>query len=152
MAQEQRWYVNGDGSLNMNKMLDAFVSFYRENSAVWLERFAYKEAGPHLLMMAFLQRVINGGGSIHREYALGTDRVDLLITWKNQRIVLELRIWHSPAKTLSRGLEQTYKYMDTSQATEGHLVIFDRGEKSWDEKIYRREETVKNRCITVWGL
>ncbi len=152
MPQQQLWYVNPDGSLDMHKMLAAFTQFYRENSAIWLEKFAYKESGPHLLIMAFLQRIINGGGKIHREYALGTDRVDLLITWKTQRIVVELKVWHSKTKTLIRGLEQTAGYMDTSNATEGHLVIFDKREKSWEEKIYTRQEKVEDKTITVWGL
>jgi len=152
MPQQQLWYVKDDGSIDMHKMLASFTEFYRENSAIWLEKFAYKESGPHLFMMAFLQRIINGGGKIHREYALGTDRVDLLITWKTQRIVIELKVWRNKTKTLDRGLEQTAKYMDTSNATEGHLVIFDKQAKNWDEKIYNRKETVGNKIITVWGM
>ena len=135
MPQQQLWYVNPDGSINMHKMLEEFSQFYRENSAMWLERFAYKESGPHLFIMAFLQRIINGGGKIHREYALGTDRVDLLITWKTQRIVIEIKVWRNEKKTFIKGLEQTAGYMDTSNATEGHLVIFDKRDISWDEKI-----------------
>ncbi|MFH1832115.1 MAG: AAA-like domain-containing protein [bacterium] len=163
MPHQQLWYINPDGSINMHKMLTEYTQFYRENSAIWLDKFAYKEAGPHLFTMAFLQRIINGGGKVHREYALGIDRVDLLITWpglrsqlgeggRTQRIVVELKVWHSKAKTLVKGLEQTAKYMDTSGATEGHLVIFDRQNKSWDEKIYTRQETVGNKVITVWGM
>lgn len=152
MPQQQLWYVRADGSIDMHRMLTAFTEFYRENSAVWLEKFAYKESGPHLFMMAFLQRIINGGGKIHREYALGTDRVDLQIIWKVQRIVIELKVWRSKSKTLDQGLEQTAKYMDTSNATEGHLVIFDKREKSWEEKIYNRQEKVGNKVITVWGM
>src|SRR5205085_7841123 len=101
------WYENKGGSLNMHKLLQAFTQFYRENSEIWLEKFDYKESGPHLLLMAFLQRVINGGGKIHREYALGRKRVDLLIEFAysaeasllrmsgdkpQQRIVIELKI------------------------------------------------------------
>jgi hypothetical protein len=153
MPQQQVWYVDADGSLNMTKMLEAFTEFYRENSAVWLEKFAYKESGPHLLLMAFLQRIINGGGKINREYALGTERVDLLLLWQTQRIVVELKVWRNPQKTLIKGLEQTASYMDTANATEGHLVIFDRREdKSWDEKIYTRQESVGGKSITIWGL
>jgi hypothetical protein len=152
LSQQQVWYINPDGSLNMQKMLAAFTEYYRENSAVWLERFAYKEAGPHLLIMAFLQRIVNGSGKIHREYALGTERVDLLITWKTQRIVIELKIWRSVQKTVLDGLEQTANYMDTSNATEGHLVIFDRRQKSWEEKIYTRQEMIGSKMITVWGM
>lgn len=152
MPQQQLWYVRPDGSLDMHKMLESFTEFYRENSAIWLDKFDYKESGPHLFIMAFLQRIINGGGKIHREYALGTGRVDLLITWKTQRIVIELKVWRSEKITLERGLEQTARYMDISNATEGNLIIFDMREKSWDEKIYTRQEVVGNKTITVWGL
>lgn len=67
MHQEQSWYLAADGSLDMHKLLEAFAQFFRENSEAWLETFNYKEAGPHLLFMAFLQRIINGGGTMHRE-------------------------------------------------------------------------------------
>lgn len=152
MPQQQLWYVRPDGSLDMHKMLASFTEFYRENSAIWLDKFDYKESGPHLFTMAFLQRIINGGGKIHREYALGTGRVDLLITWKTQRIVIELKVWRNEKITLEKGLEQTARYMDTSNATEGHLIIFDEQKKSWSEKIYQREETVGSKVITVWGM
>ena len=56
---------------DMQKLLENFVVFYRENSEILVSSLGYQEAGPHLLLMAFLQRVINGGGKIHREYALG---------------------------------------------------------------------------------
>ncbi|MCL5436279.1 MAG: AAA-like domain-containing protein [Candidatus Dependentiae bacterium] len=150
--EQTSWYVRPDGSIDMPKLLTAFTEFYRENSTIWLEKFSYKEAGPHLLLMAFLQRIINGGGSIHREYALGRGRVDLLVRWKSQRIVIEMKVWRGP-KTLSDGLTQTAEYMDTSDATEGHLVIFDRlSKKSWEEKIYQREERVDGKKISVWGM
>lgn len=152
LTQQSAWFIGPDGLLDMPKLLTAFSEFFRDNSGFWLERFDYKEAGPHLLLMAFLQRIINGGGSIQREYALGRRRVDLLILWKAQRIVVELKIYYGP-KALSEGLVQTAQYMDTSHATEGHLVIFDRNpKKSWDEKIYQRQEIVDNKTITVWGM
>ena len=152
MPQQQFWYVRADGSLDMHKMLTSFTEFYRENSAIWLDKFDYKESGPHLFTMAFLQRIINGGGKIHREYALGTGRVDLLITWKTQRIVVELKVWRSEKITLIEGLDQTARYMDISNATEGHLIIFDERKRSWDEKIFNRQETVGNKIITIWGM
>ncbi len=151
ITQKLAWYLTPDGVLDTKALLRAFAQFYRENAAAWLERFAYKEAGPHLLMMAFLQRVINGGGSIHREYALGTQRVDLLVTFKKQRIVIELKIARG-LKYLQDGLMQTAKYMDTASATEGHLLLFDPTDASWDDKIYERQEMVNGKIITVWGV
>ena len=46
-----------------------------------MERFAYREAGPQLLLQAFLQRIVNAGGRIEREYGQGRRRVDLMIVW-----------------------------------------------------------------------
>lgn len=152
ISEQTAWYVRPDGSLDMDKLLEAYAQFFRENSDAWLEKFDYKEAGPHLLLMAFLQRIINGGGTIHREYALGRRRVDLFITWKTQRIVVETKLWYGE-KTLKDGLQQTADYMDMNKATEGHLVIFDRrSTATWDEKIYRRQELVGDKKITVWGM
>lgn len=152
IRQEYVWYQNKDGSLDMIKLLKAFQEFYRENSAVWLEKFDYKESGPHLLMMAFLQRVINGGGTIHREYALGRARVDILLCWQQQRIVIELKVLHGK-RTLADGLLQTAGYMDTAHAIEGHLIIFDRNEKhSWNKKLFTKEEYVEGKKVIVWGF
>ena len=168
ITQQLIWYQNPDKSLNMHKLLETFTQFYRENSAMWLEKFAYKESGPHLLFMAFLQRIINGGGKIHREYALGSGRVDISIEWpyfaevtkgkpaeeaqKTQRIVIELKVKRG-AKTIEKGLEQTARYMDISNATEGHLIIFDPSDsESWDEKIFTKTEVVGKDTITVWGM
>ncbi len=157
LIQESLWYQNPDGSMNFEKLMRAFQQFYRENSGTWFEKFAYKEAGPHLLLMAFMQRVINGKGKIHREYALGRKRVDLLITWpvlneKKQRVIIELKVKRS-IKTLEDGLRQTADYMDECGATEGHLVIFDRDDtQSWDKKIFEKKELFNNKTITIWGM
>jgi hypothetical protein len=158
IAQETVWYVGADGRLNLGKLLAAFQGFFREHSEHWVERYEYKEAGPQLLMQAFLQRIVNGGGRIEREYGLGRKRTDLLVIWPYsggvQKAVIELKILHkSLANTLAEGLEQTWAYRDLSNADEAHLVIFDRDRsKPWSEKVFRREETVRGQAITVWGM
>ena len=155
------WYVDGDGSLRAGKLLAAFQEFFREHSEHWVERFQYREAGPQLLLQAFLQRIVNSGGRIEREYGLGRMRTDLLIVWpveteegRTQKVVIECKLLHRGLEeTLRRGLAQTRAYMDRSAAAEGHLVIFDRtAGRSWDEKLYRREEAAGRTRITVWGM
>ncbi len=152
------WYVLPEGRLDMNGLLTAFQEFFRENAEIWLERFDYKEAGPYLLLQAFLQRIVNSGGRIDREYGLGRKRTDLLVIWKNetgvQKVVMELKILRkSLDHTISEGLTQTADYMDKCGSTEGHLIIFDRSpETPWEEKIFRREETHDGKQITVWGM
>jgi hypothetical protein len=157
-TQQPDWYIAPDGRLDVTKLLRAFQQFFRENSEVWLERFDYKEAGPHLLMQAFLQRIINSGGRIEREYGLGRGRTDLLIVWPYsggaQRIVIELKVARSaPDKLIAKGLAQTAEYMDRSGAPEGHLVIFDqRRNRKWADKVFRRARKFQGHAITVWGM
>lgn len=105
-----------------------------------------------------MQRIINGGGRVEREYGLGRGRTDLLVIWPysggEQRVVLELKLKRRTlAETVRQGLTQTQRYMDRVGAEAGHLVIFDRDEgRSWVEKIFVREEKVKGVLIKVWGM
>ena len=160
MPQQTSWYVDADGGLEMNKLLAAFQDFFRRNSEHWVERARYKEAGPQLVLQAFLHRVVNGRGRIEREYALGSRRVDLLVIWPGPegragRFVVECKLLkdgRSRARTVERGLEQTVAYMDLSGADSGHLVVFDMREgRTWAEKIYREERSREDATITVWG-
>ena len=163
------WYVGGDGALRAGDLLAAFQGFFREHSEHWVERFQYREAGPQLLLQAFLQRIVNGGGRIEREYGLGRMRTDLLLVWPlggargpaqagedrvAQKVVIECKVLHRGLeRTLRDGLEQTRAYMDRSGTAEGHLVIFDRTEgRPWDEKIFRRDEAGGGLPVTVWGM
>ena len=79
LIQQAAWYMNPDNSINMEKLLLDFQQFFRENADSWIERFDNKESGPQLLLQAFLQHVVNGGGYIDQEYGLGRGRTDLLI-------------------------------------------------------------------------
>ncbi len=152
VMQQTQWYLDSFGKLDMNKLLSAFTQFFRENSQVWSQHVRYQESFPHLLLMAFLQRIINGGGTIHREYSLGTKRVDLFVTWKDQKFVIELKIKYGE-DTLKHGLKQTAEYIDICGAHEGHLVIFDRDPtKSWQEKISHEALTVNCQKVYVWTL
>jgi hypothetical protein len=162
--QETAWYVLPDGRLDTNKLLAAFQDFFREHSEHWVERFQYREAGPQLLLQAFLQRVANGGGRINREYGFGRGRTDLLLEWPFdpqqkflgplQRVIIELKVLHKGLdKTLADGLAQTAAYADRCRDAEAHLIIFDRRpDVPWDEKVWLREETYEGRRITVWGM
>ncbi|GAB6058945.1 AAA family ATPase [Desulfonatronum parangueonense] len=163
--QETTWYVGPDHHLDMGKLLAAFQQFFRENGESWVERFEYKEAGPQLLLQAFLQRVLNGGGRLNREFGLGRRRTDLLLEWPLdetkiffgpvQRVVIELKLLHADRtleSILPTGLEQTSDYADKCGADEAHLVIFHRNPgMSWEERIWTRRERFGKWDIAVWG-
>jgi hypothetical protein len=146
------WYLDAAGNLDMKSLLKAFTQFFRENAEAYSKKLEYRKSFPHLLLMAFMQRIINGGGKIHREYALGRKRVDLLIEWKTQRIIIELKVKRG-SDTLEKGLAQTADYVTTSWAHEAHRIIFDNdSQKSWDEKISDEVVIYGSKKIHVWTM
>ncbi|MDQ1352015.1 MAG: hypothetical protein QG657_2321 [Acidobacteriota bacterium] len=145
------WFVNPDGSLNMEKLLKEFQLFYRRNSGAWLGRYEYRESAQHLLLMAFLQRVINSGGEIVREMAVGNGRIDLLVKFGRQEFALELKI-NRDEYTIEDGKEQLGRYLDRLGLKEGYLVIFDPAEKSWTEKLYYNQVPMGDKTIIMVGL
>jgi hypothetical protein len=147
--QISRYFKNG--RIDMDYLLNDFQLFWRENSAIWIEKLDYPEAAPHLVLMGFLQRVINGGGEVIREYAAGTGRIDLCIKYNNQKYPVELKIRYGD-KYVEDGIEKTARYMDTLDCNEGWIMVFDRRTTvGWDDKIYTRKETVNGKTITVMG-
>ena len=136
-----RWYVDGDGRLDMTKLLSAFSTFFGEHAEHWLGQLgAYREAAPQLILQSYLQRVVNSGGRIEREYGLGRGRTDLLVLWPREsgqpsdlweRFVVECKVLRdtdrkSFARTVECGVKQTLGYMAQCGAKEGHLVVMDR--------------------------
>ena len=158
LVQATAWYLSADGALEVDRLLAAFQEFFGEHGEHWAGRFAYAEAGPPLNLQGFLHRIVNGGGRLERDYGLGRGRTDLMIAWprgeRTERFAVECKVQHGSRETTIReGLAQTAAYMDRLGAASGHLVIFDRSaERSWEEKIYRRDEDHEGRGITVWGM
>jgi hypothetical protein len=80
--------------------------------------------------MAFLQRVVNGGGLIDREYGVGLGRIDLCVRWPYpgglQRWAIELKVWRDGRPDpQDEGLRQLSGYLDRLGLDSGTLIIFD---------------------------
>ena len=166
LLEETAWYVQADGGLDVEGLLAAFQRFFREHSEHAMARFDYREAAAQLLLQAFLQRIVNGGGRVEREYALGRRRTDLLIVWPPgkfagaggaalppRRYVIECKLLRGGLEaTVREGVRQTLDYMDRCGGESGHLVVFDRdARKPWEERIFRREESLGGKTVSVWG-
>jgi hypothetical protein len=134
LPQNSAYIVNGQ--LDMKQLLSDFQDFWRNNSEIWVNRYQYREAAPHLILQAFLQRIVNSGGQILRELASGTRRIDLCLRYNNRDYPIELKLRYNQ-KTYQEGLEQLAGYMEQLNSQEGWLIIFDRRKKvAWHQKIF----------------
>ncbi len=154
-------WVKDDESINIEKLMNMFVQFWRENSDVWKDSLSgYVEAAPHLIFQGFLQRVANGHGEIDREYALGNGRVDLFLKWKGpkqeQRIIFELKIRdgkQSLEAIKKKALLQTAEYADKCNPESSNILIFDRRENiDWKDKVFEDEREQNGYKIKIWGM
>ncbi len=159
---DTRWFVSDDGSLDTERLLKRFQCYFRDHSEFWVQRYGHAEAGPQLVLHAYLQRVVNGGGRVEREFGLGRRRTDLMIVWplpggrREERHVIECKVVRPKSglrSVVAKGLRQTADYMDLSGADSGHLVVFDlREARSWSERLFHRDETVDGLSVGVWGM
>ncbi|MEA3641537.1 MAG: AAA-like domain-containing protein, partial [Lamprobacter sp.] len=55
-------WLDDQGQLDPERLLAAFLDFWRQHGEPLLKSAPYHEIAPHLVLMAFLHRVVNGGG------------------------------------------------------------------------------------------
>jgi hypothetical protein len=159
---EPKGFVMPDGRLDFRALLEEFARFWRADGEVLTAGAAYPEAAPQLVLMAFLHRVINGGGYIDREYGVGRRRIDLLVRWPYrdgtgnrawQREAVELKVWR-PGRPdpVADGLRQLDDYLIRLGLEHGTLVVFDRRPKAppLPERIrFGTEQTPTGRAVTL---
>ena len=104
--------------------------------------------------MAFLQRVINGGGRIEREMATGNGRTDLIIFWKTQVITIEIKMHHD-ARYEPQGIQQLARYLDRLCQKTAYMVFLEKKsamELSWEDRICREVHIVDNKEINMYAM
>ncbi len=133
---ERRWALP-DGRLDFDGLLAAFLDFWRQHGEWMVRGQQWPEAAHQIVLMAFLQRIVNGGGYIEREYGLGTLRLDLLIRWfvgtdpygcplSEDRHAIEVKVWRDGQKDpIPKGLEQLDAYLTRLGLATGTLFLFD---------------------------
>ena len=145
LGEDPTWYVTPDGLLNVPKLLKEFVEFYKEHHDMITRRKTYSEAAHHLIFMSWLQRIVNGGGTVQREYATGLGRMDLCVTFgpkeKAQRYAFELKLMSK--KALEDGKDQLVEYLKRLSLDQGWLILFQRG-KVDDVEALGQEETIQH--------
>jgi hypothetical protein len=135
-------------TLDMTGLLKEFQRFWAEGSERYLAGLPILEVAPLMLLLAFLQRVVNGGAIVIPEYANGLGRADIVVQYVERNYVIECKLKDSH-KSQAEIRNQLLGYMDRLLADEGWLVVFDREpKKSWSEKI-TWETTIDRKGKTI---
>ena len=153
MPQISPSWLNANGDLDLDALRSAFMAFWLQHGEPLLNSASYHEIAPHLVLMAFLHRVVNGGGTLEREYAIGRDRMDLCLRYGAVTLGIEIKVQRDDRRNqLVRGLEQIDCYLARLGLDFGWLVIFDRRREVLPIEERLRMEmhlTAQGRQITV---
>jgi len=136
-----------DEGLDVRLILRRFQAFMEEHYSSRDAKFLEREGC--LLFLSYLRPIINGKGFEFKEPHVGDERrMDIVITCRNQRYVIELKRWYGP-KYHQKGLEQLSGYLDTYSLREGYLLIYDFNKN----KKYKEEEIVfeDKQIFAVWA-
>jgi hypothetical protein len=148
LGQNPMWYITTNGKLNIEKLLNEFIKFYKEHSELVTKRKLYNEAAHHLLFMAWIQRIVNSGGRISREYAAGLKRLDMLVEFSGERFAFELKRESKNAR--EEGKKQLKEYLDRLSLDSGYLIIFNRKTPdNWDRVGMRENIEFSGKKIAV---
>ena len=146
-------WLTKDGSLDVDALLQAFIEFWRQHGEPLLGTTSFHEIAPHIVLMAFLHRVANGGGTLEREYAIGRDRMDLCLRYKNVTLGIELKAWRDKTRDPEdEGLDQLDSYLERIKVNYGWLFVFDRRKNAppFTERLGTRTAmTKKGRSVVI---
>jgi AAA domain len=146
-------WLTTTGELDTDRLLQAFLDFWLQHGEALLKSASYPEIAPHLVLMAFLHRVINGGGTLEREYAIGRDRMDLCLRYGAVTLGIEIKAWRTDrADPLTKGLEQLEGYLARLNQSSGWLMIFDQRKNAMaleDRLSTELAQTATGKQVTV---
>lgn len=137
VLEDPRSYVAQDGTLDVPRLFEGFVEFWRQHGELLAPRMLYSEAAAQLVLMGYLHRIVNGGGSLDREIGVGRKRIDMVLRWPYpgehgkrlvQRAAIEVKVWRDRDKKgdpLTSGLQQIDEYLGRLGLDQGILVLFD---------------------------
>ena len=158
VTDSPRKFLLPDGRLDIRMLLEQFAAFWIEDGETLADGASYRESGAQLVFMAYLQRIVDGGGYVSREYGGERGRIDLQVRkpygdHQEQREGIELKVWRKGRPDpLQEGLRQVDDYLARLGLDTGTLIIFDRRPEA--APIHERtqlsaERTPSGRAITL---
>lgn len=143
------WLTPG-GAIDAGALMRAFADFWRQHGEPIMRTIDYHEVAPQLVLMAFLHRVVNGGGTVDREYAAGSGRIDLCVRAPGLTMAIELKVWRDGGRDpLTAGLVQLDAYLERLGLSSGWLVIFDRRSARVPGAVFGSAVTASGRAVEV---
>jgi hypothetical protein len=141
-------FRDANGHLDFRQVLDKFQAFMKAKGATVSKHKSFREAIGQLLLLSYLDLLVNGKGWTFKELQSGEGRIDVVCCYGRQKEIVELKLWYG-ARRYAAGLTQLAKYLDREGLDHGYLFVFDRRENAKREYSFS-EHTVTGKKIQAW--
>lgn len=139
-------YTIGD-RLNMAAILNKYQEYVRRRGFKAFDTEQLREAAWHYSLDGFINFFISAlGGQTFIEVPTGRGRTDILILYKNQKYIIETKIYTHDAY-FQRGKVQLAHYLALEGLAEGYYVVFSRRHTE-EDKPYSEEEIEGKKICT----
>lgn len=123
-------WLDDAGRLDPIRLLTGFLMFWREYGYRMLKAAPYREIAAQLVLLTYLHRVANGGGSVSPEFSVLSGRIDICLRKGAVTLGIELKVWRDGRPDpLTKGVRQLDGYLarltGAGPRVPGWLVIFD---------------------------
>lgn len=120
IQEKNRFIYNGH--LNMDLLLERFVTHFDELYGDYPDKFKEEDGRRYFLL--YLKPIINGTGNYYIEARTrNMERTDVIIDYRGEQIVVELKIWRGNAYH-ERGEEQLAEYLEHYHLKKGYMLSY----------------------------
>lgn len=141
-------YIEKDGTLDIEKTIKKFQEFMKEQYSA--KDKAFLERNSRLLFLAFIRPIINGRGFDFKEVQISEEkRLDIVITFRNKKYIVELKIWRGEAYH-KEGIGQLCDYLDRQNERIGYLLIYDLRKESGRAGEWEKIESQGKEIYAAW--
>jgi len=141
-------FRDANGHLDFRRVLDKFQAFMKAKGAAVSKHRGFHEATGQLLLLSYLDLLVNGKGWTFKEPQSGEGRIDVVCCYGRQKEVVELKLWYGERR-YAAGLSQLTKYLDREGLDHGYLFVFDRRENVKRDYSFS-EHAVAGKKIQAW--
>jgi hypothetical protein len=102
------------------------------------------------LFLAFIKPIINGRGFDFKEVEVSEEkRLDIVITFGNQKYIVELKIWRGQVYH-REGIDRLCDYLDRQNQTRGYLLVYDLRKETGKQGEWEKIETQGKEIYIAW--
>jgi hypothetical protein len=141
-------FADASSHLDFRLVVDKFQAFMKSKGAAVAKHPNFAEATGQLLLLSYLDLLVNGKGWTFKEVQSGEGRIDVMCCYKKQKEVVELKLWYG-ASDYDKGAEQLARYLESENLNRGYLAVFDRRDNAQKEYAFSEFE-VNNKKIQAW--